>query len=198
MTYDERRDRFIMFGGRASNCSTPANTLELPAAALTPSTPWDDIQGTTPSARLAPSLFADPVSGLSFLYGGWVTGTSPTIFFDTWQYNPQAATRWSNLTISGPPARHSTSVAYDSRRGRFVLHGGFPDVAMTPARADTWEFNPVTRTWAALTVSANPIPARGAAALVYHSKLGRVVLVGGRAIYNASTANVDVWVLGGP
>jgi hypothetical protein len=197
MAFDAVRDRYIMFGGLATNCTYTTNTLELSATVLSPTTPWADIMGPPPPARSSYSLFSDPVSGRTFLYGGWINSSPVVVTSDSWQYNPQPSPAWANLNVSGPSARLSAAVAYDPRRGRFVLHGGFPDLA-TGARADTWEFNPVSRTWSQLTVAASPIPARGAAAIVYHARLGRVVLVGGRSLYNTSTGSVDVWVLGGP
>jgi len=91
---------------------------------------------------------------------------------------------WQQVASTGPGARRSPSIAYDSARNRLVLFGGS---AASETKSDTWEWD--GSTWA-LRSTTGPGPRNGHA-LAYDALHGRTLLFGG---YNA--ANVpqgDTW-----
>jgi hypothetical protein len=53
---------------------------------------------------------------------------------DTWEWN---GATWIRSAIVGPQHRTSTAAAFDSSRGRFVLHGGQTNMNL----GDVWEYH---------------------------------------------------------
>jgi len=91
---------------------------------------------------------------------------------------------WAQVASTGPGARRSPSISYDSARNRLVLFGGS---AAGEIKSDTWEWD--GSTWS-LRSTSGPGPRNGHA-LAYDALHGRTLLFGG---YNA--ANVpqgDTW-----
>lgn len=93
---------------------------------------------------------------------------------------------WTQRSSTGPSARHSHGLAYDSARGRVVLFGG---ASGSTLRGDTWEWDGTS--WAEKTFDPNaPKPsARHSLAMAYDSARRVVVLFGG----NASAREADTW-----
>jgi eukaryotic-like serine/threonine-protein kinase len=81
-------------------------------------------------------------------------------------------------------------LVYDSTSRVFVLFGGSGGKALN----DTWVFNPRNKKWQQMKPAVSP-PARSRHRLVWHAKLGAVVLPGG-AVDSASgaAASADLWV----
>jgi Immunoglobulin domain/Galactose oxidase, central domain len=100
---------------------------------------------------------------------------------ETWVFN---GARWMRPTVGGPPNRQTTTIAYDSARGRVVLFGGGQS-GMT--RADTWEWD--GSSWLQRTVSGPP--ARMLHSMAYDSARGRVVLFGG--VTSSGSRLGDTW-----
>ncbi|MBL8876933.1 MAG: immunoglobulin domain-containing protein [Phycisphaerae bacterium] len=91
---------------------------------------------------------------------------------------------WQQVASTGPGARRSPSIAYDSARNRLVLFGG---TTATETKSDTWEWD--GSTWS-LRSTAGP-GARNGHALAYDALHGRTLLFGG---YNASgVPQADTW-----
>ena len=89
------------------------------------------------------------------LFGGY-DGTS-TPRSDTWEWN---GTVWNpRVTLVKPAGRWGHGLAFDSKRGKAVLFGGFDGSAM---RNDTWEWDGTS--WQQRSV-ATPPPARGFAGM---------------------------------
>jgi hypothetical protein len=74
----------------------------------------------------------DDARGVTLLFGG---GNRQRGFGDLWAWD---GTRWRFVTSSGPSARNSVVLAFDSKRQRAVLHGGR---TADGVRDDTWEWD---------------------------------------------------------
>src|SRR5690242_11609555 len=73
-----------------------------------------------------------------------------------------------------PPALYSVGLAFDERRGRAVLFGGFSNGVVSDA---TWEWTGTT--WSKIGVTGPP--GRNSPALAFDSRRGRTVMFGGDA-----------------
>jgi hypothetical protein len=120
----------------------------------------------------------DAARGEVVLFGGnrVLFGDSthpPKMLGDTWTLRGD---RWTRAGSAGPAPRAEAAIAYDARRARVVLFGGY-DLASDgrPHRlGDTWEWDGEHWTLVAVT---GPSP-RSGAAMAWHSASG-VVLFGG-------------------
>ncbi len=101
---------------------------------------------------------------------------------------PGTAARWTEITGPQPPARVEAAAAWDPKRKRLVLFGGYTWTAGVRERLqDTWEFNGAA--WARFSTTG-PAP-RSGAAMAFDAELGQVVLFGGsgaRATRGSGTA----------
>lgn len=92
---------------------------------------------------------------------------------------------WTQLSSTGPSARHGHGMAYDSARGRVVLFGG--GVGASDLLGDTWEGrweqsgSTWTWTWAQLVIPGDKPGPRHSMAMAYDSARSVVVLYGGYA-----------------
>lgn len=90
-------------------------------------------------------------------------------------------------TNAPPAARENATATWDSERNRLIVFGGSDTSGV---RSDTWEFNPVARSWTAL--GGTMPPARSGATSVYDPLRRRVLLHGGSA---ANVLLYDTWEL---
>ena len=96
---------------------------------------WSQVGVSGPSARFGAQMAYDPVTGLTYLFGGYLAnGTSAG---DTWAWN---GATWSLLApASAPPGRYGGVMAYDGALGAVVLFGGVN--TSSGVLGDTWFFN---------------------------------------------------------
>lgn len=159
MTYDNRRNHLVLFGGVDGNTLFD-NTWEYDGSN------WSQISTDhSPPARRGASMVYDSCRGKTVLFGGH--GDSGDLA-DTWEYD---GTDWVQAhTETSPPARTLAAMAFDSRRCRVVLFGSGPD------RDDTWEYD--GSSWTQVEPETSP-PGRWAHAMVYDPSRWRIVLFGG-------------------
>jgi hypothetical protein len=101
----------------------------------------------------------DPVTQKVVLFGGTVYNTQ--YFDDTWTWDE---TNWTQEQPSNvPPARASTSMAYDSTSSSLILFGGCTTCFGTETDSDTWSWD--GQSWTQLEPANSP-PGRGAQAMV--------------------------------
>jgi len=87
--------------------------------------------------------------------------------------------RWEELA---PPPRLGAAVAYDSKRGRWLLYGGLPgyDISGEVYSNETWEFDPrVDVQWRRIDVPGARPPGTAGHRAVYDSTHDRLLVFGG-------------------
>ena len=156
---------------------------------------WLRLADGGPLPRTFPAVAGDGESRV-FLFGGNRVlfgddsvaenrDAAKRLFADTWVWD---GSRWTAVTGPQPPARSEAAAAWDPKRKRLVLFGGWTwkDGARERLQ-DTWEFNGAA--WARFSTTG-PSP-RSGAAMAFDSELGQVVLFGG------SGAKGDTWIWDG-
>jgi Protein kinase domain/Galactose oxidase, central domain len=147
--------------------------------------------GWVPPAQGRCGWSYDP-HGRRFLGGKPQAGGYWFGFFDT------ATNRAGKIFKSPAPNRTylDGGLAYDRRNKVFVIFGG-GQVGGKPSLGDTWTFNPQRNEWRQVRPRVSP-PARTWHKLVWHDKLGALVMVGGSFGWDAKTKrpafSYDLWV----
>jgi hypothetical protein len=123
-----------------------------------------------PSLRSGHRMAYDSARGRVVMFGG--SNTSNVYLQDTWEWDGSV---WLNKTPAGakPPGRSTFGMAYDSGRGRTVVHGGTGPFAMT--YQDTWEWDGTT--WAPAPPGTQP-SSMFWVAMAYDASRARVVMTG--------------------
>ncbi len=156
---------------------------------------WLRLASGGPAPRTFPAVAGDSLSRV-YLFGGnrvlfgdetaaEARDSARRLFGDTWIWDGSI---WTEVTGPQPPARAEAAAAWDSRRKRLVLFGGYTYAAGVRERLqDTWEFN--GSAWARFATTG-PSP-RSGTAMAFDPELGQVVLFGG------SGATNDTWIWDG-
>jgi hypothetical protein len=167
---------------------------------------WDylwEYDPTTPTwTRLAQATRSD-TDQPGYTYGTFAYDTSKKVLLafggtygntrDMFEWDG-TANAWTNRSkpVSGPIQRSTPAVAYDSKRGKTVLFGGYSNIDSL-YKQDTWEWSGTDANWTNKT-NANPKPVgRNSSALVYDSKRDQFLLWGG----SGTGVTNDVWSLSG-
>lgn len=123
-----------------------------------------------PSPRFGSAIAFDSMRDQLILFGGFA-GFAPSD--ETWIYD---AAGWQQVTTaSGPSARFLHAMTYDATRDRVVLFGGRTNTF----NAETWEFDPQTRTWAQRNIGLDAPSPRQQHALGFDAARDRTILFGG-------------------
>ena len=133
---------------------------------------WNLVATTSPSAREGAAMIND---GSGVLMFGGVSGT--TLLNETWYWS---GGNWSQVTTpTGLLARSNAAIAYNGTK--VVLFGGacgVPVATTTCYLGDTWNWDPKTQTWAAVTGPNQPSARAGA--MLAKDANGKLFLFGGR------------------
>ena len=185
LVYDPVRKHVLLFGGDRQRESALMDTWAFDGAS------WRQLADSGPPAR-ASTLVYDVRRDRVVLFGG-ATNPSGVLHNDVWEWDGR---RWERVVAdslaTSPAPRALHGLAYDERRGRVVLMGGFHMVDGRPEMFDdTWEWDGAA--WRRIDV-AGP-GARDHVAMVYSPERGGVVLHGGGQM---STGLVgDSWLYDG-
>ena len=161
--------------------SVPATATTVPTATPVPTatatiTPTE-IPALNPSARGFVSMAYDSESDKFTLFGGHSGGdtTDPAHFSaETWTYDV-ATNTWTDMKpVSGPKARSSPGLAYDSESDRVILFSGDDNLVLS--LPDTWAYDYNTNTW---TEMAKGPANRYGFRMAYDSESDRIILFGG-------------------
>lgn len=172
MVYEGIRGQVLLFGG-ADDSKVCGDTW------MWNGRRWTRISSTGPGPRTFPSMAYDSIRKKVVLFGGnrvlfGTTEDENKFLDDTWEWDGR---EWTQIQVSGPPSRAEGAMAFDSRRGRFVLFGGYNRNEEGINRlGDTWEWDGMH--WIELNVEG-PAPRNGSA-MVYDASRGKMVLFGGR------------------
>ncbi len=142
-----------------------------------------------PEARAHAGAAFDTTTGEFVLCGGYVfRDGAPKAAGDIWAWNGE---RWRILNGDNKgtyDARIVPAMAYDSKRSRLLMFGGFADQAADNGRLMVLDDGK----WRLL--SDDPAMARGGPAMIYDNRRDRVVLFGGR---HGQTELSDTWEFDG-
>ena len=177
--YDVGRDRRPISGGYASSA-----TWEWDGASWQMSTAPPP-GGTTQLAGAA--LVYDDKRAQVYSVGNRDRGAAP------WLYEP-GQNRWTAMPSSGASAlpRDWAGVAYDARRNRVMVFGGFVlQGGSGGAVGDLAEWDPATGAWQACPASGEVPGARQNAALLYDTRRDVLVLFGGATADGGAGAAPD-------
>ncbi len=164
MAYDASRLRTVLFGGYSD-----AGNPYLRDTWMTTGTDWLLASTGGPEARFLHAMAFDTSRARVVLFGG--QGEVSGYLQDTWEWDSSNLS-WSLRATTGPPARHGHALAYDSRRERLVLFGGF---SFGQYLGDTWEWD--GSNWS-FRASSGPSP-RDRHTMAYDEGRGVTVLFGG-------------------
>lgn len=168
--YDKNRNVIITFGGRAGKNETINNyTWEWN------SREWSILPDSLMPARDHHSMTYDEHRQKIVLFGGGVFPRSQGPWnTETWELDGH---QWNLASSTGPEGRVTTMV-YDNKNKVVILFGGVgapgPDKKQ-PNFRDTWSWD--GKMWQKL--SDHGPAERSRHAMVYHKKLGKVILYGG-------------------
>jgi hypothetical protein len=185
MVYDSARSRVVLFGG--DDGTTKYNdTWEWDGTA------WAQVASTGPSVRYGHAMAYDSVRNRTVLFGGY-GGSSNIVLGDTWEWNGATAA-WTQVASTGPIARHSHAMTYDSARAKTVLFGG--DNGGVNYFGDAWEWNGTA--WVQVTTTNDAanlaLPSnRAVHAMAFDVSRSRSVLFGGTNAPNSGAKLSDTW-----
>jgi hypothetical protein len=200
MVFDSKRNKIVLFGGRAGSGFNYADTWEWDPSSGT----WTDTtsSGSRPSARSQHAMVYEKSTGNILLFGGGRSdstsydGSGISVSFgDTWEWNPTTRA-WTQLQPkASPAARHDFGMVWDSSRNLAVLFGGMEKdsagVDGSPLQ-DTWEWDPSAGTWTERTTQgAKPSP-RYAHSMAFAGGSNKAIVFGGWDITTGGSKN-DLW-----
>ncbi len=176
LSYDERRQEVILFGGQGS--SGPLGDTWV----------WDGNDWTqrfpsvSPAARAYHAMAYDRQRQRTVLFSG--SNLSWPWYQDTWEWDGANWTRVAPPTQPMPRVLHS--MAYFPPRGVVVMYGGQDSSRLFVD--ETWEWDGAA--WTRPTPPAAPSPRVGAS-LAYHGDKSVIVLFGG--MFSAAFADTWEW-----
>ena len=182
--WDSARSVVVMFGGSTPGGGAIQDTWEWDGAAGT----WVQRSiGTAPDARALAGMAFDPGRQRVVLFGGLVGQVhGGTYLGDTWEYD---GTTWTSKATSGPSARMSASLAFDTERSKIVLFGG----AGTDGAplGDVWDWDGAA--WTQRALGAAPV-ARSGASGGWIPQRGLAVIFGGVRGDGERAYLQDTWI----
>lgn len=202
--FDSARKVVVMFGGINLDPTTGATAANQETWEWNPASgKWTNRTGTgtMPSARSGAAMVYDSKRAKMILFGG--RAGSGYNYEDTWEWDPGAGT-WTDLTNAGshPSARSQHGMVYEASTGKVLLFGGgrsdpgsYDGTGVTVSLGDTWELDPTTHAWTALTPAATP-SSRFDMGLVWDGSRNKAVLFGGMQQESSGVTGVakqDTW-----
>jgi Galactose oxidase, central domain/FlgD Ig-like domain len=187
--YDAARARMIIHGGQSPLAADDVWTLDLDE---TPS--WvklDPFPQRLTDRRWMPAVYDDTRDEM-IVYGG-SRSRARRYLGDAWTLSLAGPLEWTKLAtpVPHPRARAMHAAAFDARRGRLIVIGGWNDEMLD----DLWALQlGDTPTWIHLDVPGPRPTPRFNATAIYDPTGDRVILFGGEAEDPFQLFN-DVWAL---
>lgn len=204
VAFDETRQVVVVFGGQYRNPGGGLSEAMQDMWEWSPTTAtWvmRTTSGSAPDARGGAAMVFDPVRNKMLLFGG--RSTSGYNFEDLWEWDPTTGA-WTERSAGGthPAARAQHGMLFQKSTGKILLFGGGRSDAsnndgtrMSMSFGDTWELDPATATWTALSPTSSP-SVRHDFGLVWDSTRNRAVFFGGMQVDIAGATGVpkqDTW-----
>ena len=195
--YDPVHDQLVVHGGVTYDGFSLVETSDTWLWHESTKT-WSKLTNTASGidqTRTAAAMAFDPKRGKIVMYGG-LTNNS-TVLNDLWELD---GTTWTSQSVTGGPAagRFAASLAWNTSCQCLVLFGGGTN---TSDAVTNQTFTRTGTTWANISATANPPPARSYPALASDGH-GRNVLVGGNKFTSLRTDDAaayfeDQWIFDG-
>jgi len=183
IAYDTVRKLALVFGGTSSS------------GTLGDFWKWDGTKWTKitfksgPDIRTDMAMAYDPIRKVTVLFGGVIPGgtwSADTFYKDTWEWNGVA---WKEISKSGPSGRRAHAMAYDSKRKKIILFGGYNG---TSYLNDVWTYGATG--WTKIKATGG-VPKVARHSIVYDQKNNQIVMFGGENSTNNQLGST--WVLQG-
>ena len=200
MVFDSKRNKIVLFGGRAGSGFNYQDTWEWDPLGGT----WTDVtsSGGRPRARSQHAMVYEKSTGLILLFGGGRSDSTSSdgsgisvSFADTWEWDATNHTWTQRQPTDSPAARHDLGLVWDSSRNKAVLFGGMEKdtagVDGTPTQ-DTWEWDPTAGTWTERTTQGGKPSPRYAHAMAFAGGINKAIVFGGWDITTGGSMN-DLW-----
>jgi cysteine-rich repeat protein len=187
MAYDASRGVVVMFGG-SSPMGVLNDTWEYDGA------DWSKVTPQAPSPRYAFGMSYDSDRQRVIIFGGQNVSSTEAVN-ELWEYD---GNNWRpNSTPPDqaiPQPRYGHGQAYDSFRKKLVVFAGYdsPKTANAGLRRDTWEWDPMTNTWAEMATQTAPL-ARYLFPMRFHASLKKTVVFGGNGYNDTWTWDGTQW-----
>lgn len=173
IAFDSARGTTLLFGGRSDLANVVFNDTWTWNGSN-----WTQQASAGPNTSVDCAMAFDDVRQRMVLFGGRSAGGASATVAETWEWD---GTSWTQIPGQGPAPRLYASMAYDSARGRMVMHGGQSTAFYSGVSfVDTWEWDGTA--WQDVTPASGVNPgSRGA--MVYDASLQAVVKVSGQYTY---------------
>ncbi len=189
-SYDPTNNRLLLFGGsRVLFGQSPGNANLLNDTWQLQANRWRQLQPQhAPQPRAEMSMVYDPVRKSMMLFGGYFIEAGNYIkLADTWEFKDGA---WSQISDTGPTARHGVAMTHHTELNAIVLFGGSTvDKQYGPGAGETWIWNHPK--WNKLDITQPPGVFN--AAIAFDPYNGELVRFGG---WNGDRRTDQTWVLG--
>jgi hypothetical protein len=201
MAFDSKRNKIILFGGRAGSGFDYQDTWEWDPTGGT----WTDLttSGSRPSARSQHGMVYEKSAGKILLYGGGRSDSSSydgtgimVSFGDTWEWDPETHSWSQRQPTASPGVRHDLGLVWDSSRNKAVLFAGMQkDIAGVDGipMQDTWEWDSTDGTWTERTTQGGKPSPRYAHSMAFAGgTINKAFVFGGWDIATGGSLN-DLW-----
>ncbi len=180
IAFDQKNKKVVLFSGCAGK-PYPTDTY-----VFTPDG-WQQVAEKGPPGVCRGALFYDEVRQSIVLFGGSVSKDDGWIRSDNmWEWN---GTDWKEINVAiKPSGRSNIIIAYDSNRKRAVLFGGATENGLSD---ELWEWD--GSKWHLIAKEGDWPKAVETYGMVYHNKLKKVFLYGGRTGFAKPIADFWSW-----
>jgi len=169
MAYDARRAEVVLFGGYGYDPESASDAFD-PGTWAWNGKSWVLKASLGPPVRYGHAMAYDSDRGVVLLFGGRSPLGQKPLYNDFWSWNGSS---WTLIKTSlSPEARSDCGLAYDSIRGKLVLHGGkgADDIRFN----DLWEY--AGGVWTRIKTSPPDLRQRFKTA--FNESKGKVVMAG--------------------
>jgi cysteine-rich repeat protein len=190
--FDQTQNGTVIFGGKTVDANGNVVPLSdswlfrVPSGGATAT--WSESIRQHPERRAFTQFAFSNRESIALLFGGrYADGR-------TWSWSQ--FTGWQLVaTVASPPRVEAALMVFDSKRNRFVLFGGTPDIQKTDFSNELWAFNlgETPSTWHKIATAVAP-PPRHSMAGFYDPRRDRIVIFGGGGARGATNSRFgDTW-----
>jgi hypothetical protein len=177
MVFDEAREVVVLYGGYTSGLGHSTETWEWNGYS------WKLVATTGPEGRSDHKMIYDIPNRVVVLYGG--SGNNYEIYDSIWTWNGNKWKKIKILSASQPEERIWHEMAYDIEKWETVMHGGL--IIRSGQRSNVGKYTWTLKDSYWKRVSFDDNMGVYNFGMVYHRKMGRVIIFGGRFIWGSTS-----------